>query len=193
MDIIRYHEIRPTAWRNGGGQARELASFPGGSADFDWRVSIAEIAEAGDFSVYSGVERLLTVIDGELLVVTVDGVEHPMEKYRPFRFSGDSASSAALPVGTTIDLNVMARRGKFKSYISIVELSKRRAQPVFVDQFAVLLHGTAVVTGAAAGAGQAGIQSAELRKFDAVRGQDLAPEILGRGFLALITLEAQLA
>ena len=193
MDIIRYNEIRPTAWRNGGGETRELSSFPGGSADFDWRVSIAEITQAGDFSVFLGVERLLTVIEGELLVVTVDGVEHAMEKYRPFRFSGDSASSAALPVGSTVDLNVMARRGKFKSYISIIELSKRRAQPVFVDQFAVLLHGSAVVTSAVAGAGQTGIQSAELGKFDAVRGQDLAPEVLGRGFLALITLEAQLA
>ncbi|WP_104082748.1 HutD family protein [Cryobacterium sp. Y11] len=193
MDIIRYHEIPTTPWRNGGGRTRELVSSPVGAADFDWRISIADVTEAGDFSVYAGVERLLTVIEGELLVVTVDGVEHPMEKYRPFRFSGDSASSAALPAGDTTDLNVMARRGSFKAYISIVELSKRRAQPVFHDQFALLLQGSAVVTSAAVDASQAEVDSAELRKFDAVRGHDPAPEVLGRGFLAVITLEAQSA
>jgi hypothetical protein len=113
-----------------------------------------------------------------------------MEKYRPFRFSGDSASRSTLPVGTATVLNVMARRGRYKSYISIVELSKRRSQPVLIDQFAVLLQGTAVVTGAVVGTDQAAVDSAELRKFDAVRGHDPAPQILGRGFLALITLEA---
>jgi hypothetical protein len=149
--------------------------------DFDWRISIADVTAAGDFSTFPGVDRILTVIEGELMVVTVDGEEHAMEQYRPFRFSGDSETSCALPAGDTKDLNVMTRRGTFKGFLSIVELSKKRAHPVFDDQVALLLKGNAVVT--------AGGEEAELGPLDSVHGDDPAPEVLGRGFLAIITLE----
>ncbi|WP_104134934.1 HutD family protein [Cryobacterium sp. Y62] len=182
MHIIRYDALRPVPWRNGGGTTREVASFPAGAVDFDWRISIANVTAAGDFSTFPGVDRILTVIEGELMVVTVDGTEHAMEQYRPFRFSGDSVTSCALPVGDTKDLNVMARQGVVKGFLSIVELSKKRTQPVFNDQFALLLKGNAVVT--------AGGEEAKLGPLDTVRGDDPVPEVLGRGFLAVITLEA---
>lgn len=194
MDIIRYIEVRAIPGRNDGGQTRELVSFPVGTADFDWRISIVDVTVAGEFSVYPGVERIFALVEGELLVLIVDGVEHPMEQYRQFRFAGDSVTNATLPVGATTGLNVMARRGKFKAYISIIELSKKRSQPVFGDQLATLLQGNATVSvpaSHAAGAGQGEVDVVDLHKFDTVRGQDPAPEILGRGFLAVITLEAE--
>lgn len=185
MDILRYRDLTPTTWRNGGGSTREVMSFPIGAEDFDWRISIADVDTAGDFSVFPGMDRILTLIDGELLVLNVDGVEHAMEKYRPFRFSGDSATSCMLPVGSTTALNVLARRGTVKAYLSIVELSKTRAHPIFDDQLGILLLGNAVVTPAE------GTESAELGALDAVRGSDPAPEVLGRGFLAVVTVEAE--
>ena len=51
--------------------------------------------KAGEFSTFPGMERVITVIDGELLLLTVDGEEHPLEKYRPFRFSGEAASASS--------------------------------------------------------------------------------------------------
>ena len=91
-------------------------------------------------------ERVLTVIDGELLLLSVDGSEHPLEKYRPFRFSGDADSAGALPTGDIRDLNVITRNGSFKGYTSIIELSKKRAHPVFEGQFGILLQGQATVS-----------------------------------------------
>jgi hypothetical protein len=182
MDTIRYGALRSAPWRNGGGSTREVAVFPAGAADFDWRISIADVTAAGDFSSFPGVERILTVIEGELLVVTVDGAEHAMEKYRTFRFSGDSLTTCALPAGNTVALSVMARRGKYTAYLAIVELSRTRAHPLYGDQFATLVKGNAVVTASGA--------PVELGALDTVRGDDSAPEVLGRGFLAVITLEA---
>jgi len=192
MHIIRYRDLKPTPWRNGAGTTREVMSFPAGTEDFDWRISIAEVDAAGEFSAFPGVERILTLIEGELLVLTVDGVEHAMERYRPFRFSGDSATSCVLPVGSTRNLNVMARRGTVKAYLSIVELSKKRAHPVFDDQVGILLQGNAVVTATPTDSSPSG-ESAELGTLDAVRGSDPAPEVLGRGFLAVVTLESETA
>ncbi|CAH0259887.1 Protein Ves [Arthrobacter sp. Bi83] len=199
MEIIRFADLRPQPWRNGGGVTRELASHPlAASAQdgaWDWRVSIADVAEAGDFSSFPGMERVLTVIDGELLLLTVDGGEHPLEKYRPFRFSGEAAASGALPTGDIRDLNVIARTGAFKGYTSIVELSKKRAHPVFEGQLGILLQGQATVSpgtepddaGPEAGPGDA----EPLGRYDAVVGSDArTPEILGRGFLAVVSIDA---
>lgn len=230
MEIIRYAELKDHPWRNGGGVTRELASHPAaapahgaaaqdgpGAVGWDWRVSIAEVTKAGDFSAYPGMDRVLTVVEGELLLLSVDGAEHPLEKYRPFRFSGDAAAAGALPTGDIRNLNVITRRGMFKGYTSIIELSKKRAHPVFEGQLGILLQGQAAVTpgtagsgpgvpsagepagelagGASAGtaAGSAGTQAAgatTLARYDAVVGSDTdTPEILGRGFLAVVSLD----
>lgn len=202
MEIIRFAELKPEPWRNGGGVTREIARHPqaasGGGGAWDWRVSIADVGSAGDFSTFPGMERVITVIDGELLLLTVDGEEHPLEKYRPFRFSGEAASGSALPTGDIRDLNVIARAGEFKGYTSIVELSKKRAHPVFEGQLAVLLEGRASVSPGAEPAetddGEAAAvapgEPAELARYDAVVGSDArSPEILGRGFLAVISID----
>ena len=61
-------ERRAQPWKNGGGITREIAASPDGAAldAFDWRVSMAEVAAAGPFSRFEGVDRILTVLTGEL-------------------------------------------------------------------------------------------------------------------------------
>lgn len=187
MEIIRFAELRSEPWRNGGGVTRELASHPKAASAqdgaWDWRVSIADVSKAGDFSAFPGMERVLTVIDGELLLLTVDGAEHPLEKYRPFRFSGDASSRGALPTGDIRDLNVITRAGSFKGFTSIIELSKKRAHPVFEGQLGVLLQGQAT-------AGDSTHEPEALTQYDAVVGSDMeTPDILGRGFLAVVSID----
>lgn len=204
MEIIRFAELRSEPWRNGGGVTRELASHPQAASAqdgaWDWRVSIAELTKAGDFSPFPGMERVLTVVEGELLLLTVDGAEHPLEKYRPFRFSGEAAAHGALPTGDVRNLNVITRTDSFKGFTSIIELSKKRAHPVFEGQLAVLLQGSATVSPGAAGEADGGAEGpAEaapapepeaLNRYDAVVGSDIhSPEILGRGFLAVVSID----
>ncbi|WP_120522050.1 HutD/Ves family protein [Arthrobacter celericrescens] len=197
MEIIRFSDIRPEPWRNGGGVTRELASHPKAASAqdgaWDWRVSIADVSKAGAFSAFPGMERVLTVIDGELLLLTVDGEEHPVEKYRPFRFSGEADTSSALPTGDIRDLNIIARAGAFKGYTSIIELSKKRAHPVFEGQLAVLLEGKASVVPGADPEEDPDVPAAEpveLGRYDAVVGSDLrSPELLGRGFVAVVSID----
>ena len=207
MEIIRYAELKAHPWRNGGGVTREVARHPRASSAqtaaqenaWDWRVSIAEVSKAGPFSAFAGMDRVLTVVDGELLLLSVDGAEHPLEKYRPFRFSGDADSAGALPTGDIRDLNVITRNGAFKGYTSIVELSKKRAHPVFEGQFGILLQGQGTVSPGTAGGGTPAESSAgaapepegvELNRYDAVVGSETAtPEIVGRGFLAVVSID----
>ncbi|VXC26136.1 conserved hypothetical protein [Arthrobacter sp. 9AX] len=187
MEIIRFANLQPEKWRNGGGVTRQLASQPGAGTSqdggWDWRVSIADVTKAGDFSPFPGMERVLTVVEGELLLLTVDGAERPLEKYRPFRFPGGAATRAALPTGDIRNLNVITRAGSFKGYTSIIELSKKRAKPIFEGSLGILLQGQATVADA--------LNEAEpLARYDAVVGSDTdTPDVLGRGFLAVVSID----
>jgi environmental stress-induced protein Ves len=209
MEIIRYSALKPKPWRNGGGVTREVASgyaagveassTPAGAAqdsDWDWRVSIADVSKSGAFSAFPGMDRVLTVVEGELLLLSVDGVEHPLEKYRPFRFSGDADAGSALPTGDIRNLNVVTRTGVAKGYTSIVELSKKRAHPVFEGQLGILLQGQATAARGEAGSepaapgATAAVEPVTLDRYDTVVGSDTAtPEIVGRGFLAVVSVD----
>ncbi len=52
-------------WRNGGGTTQEVACNPGGhTASFDWRLSLADVAQDGGFSAFGGFQRIITVLEG---------------------------------------------------------------------------------------------------------------------------------
>lgn len=192
--IIRFADLAPARWRNGGGTTVEIARglTPLGAGhtageDWDWRLSIAEVDRAGDFSTFDGMDRVLTVIDGELLVLTVDGREHGLERYRPLRFDGGAPASAVLPTGPIRDLNLITRRGSCSGYVTILELSKKRALPLGAGQFGVLLQGYAAAT-----VGDADSMGADpatpLARYDTVVGGEPAPTVSGRGFLAVVSV-----
>ncbi len=191
MEIIRYASLKAVPWA--GGTTRQIAAGPDATGSWDWRLSLADVAKAGPFSPLPGIDRIIAVVEGDLIALTVDGVEQALEKNRPFRFSGDSDTSATLPTGALTDLNLMTRRGVFKGYATIIELSKKRPHPVFAGQLAVLLQGTATVSPATPGSDRAGASAppaAEaLGKFDTVVGAEEAPEISGRGFLAVLSID----
>jgi hypothetical protein len=68
-------------WRNGGGTTTVVAAEP------DWRVSIATIAEAGDFSVFPGVDRVLMPLSPAGLTLAIAGRIRPLAQYEAASFS----------------------------------------------------------------------------------------------------------
>ncbi len=101
------------AWANGGGVTYEVASSPDGAGldDFDWRVSLAEIASSRNFSAFGGVDRILLVV-GEGMTLRVDGVDQVALPLVPLSFPGEAVTSCSLSAGPTSDLNVMVRRSR---------------------------------------------------------------------------------
>jgi environmental stress-induced protein Ves len=111
-------------WQNGGGVTREIARspHPDDSADFDWRVSIAEVANGGPFSTFLGIDRVLVRIGASPMTLEIGGVEHVLERFEPCAFPGDTDTSASLPGGPTSDLNVMTRRGRVTATVTVPRL-----------------------------------------------------------------------
>ncbi|CAM5655899.1 hypothetical protein SSPIM334S_00286 [Streptomyces spiroverticillatus] len=44
MKLLRAADRTAVPWKNGGGITREIAAWPQGAADFDWRVSTRRVA-----------------------------------------------------------------------------------------------------------------------------------------------------
>lgn len=104
-----------TPWKNGGGTTREIACLPAGAcaADFQWRLSIAEIAASGPFSVFAGIDRVITLLSGDgVRLFTADGhIDHALSQpLQPFAFPGDVVLDCTLLGSTCQDFNVMVRR-----------------------------------------------------------------------------------
>jgi len=72
---VRFAELSLVPWRNGGGVTREVAVDGPGPQDFEWRISIAEVNMAGPFSALPGIDRIITLLDGERMDLLTDGVE----------------------------------------------------------------------------------------------------------------------
>ena len=123
-------------WRNGGGVTREVAAHPKGSGfdTLDWRVSIAQVRSAGPFSSLPGLDRRLAVLEGTLSVVIGQAPEVRLSPATPaLHFPGEVPVQAHPVDGPVMDLNIMTRRGRFSS-----ALTMHRAQ-----------HSTPLASGAA--------------------------------------------
>jgi environmental stress-induced protein Ves len=115
MQILRAASHRRMPWKNGAGVTTEIAVFPQGAglADFEWRLSMATVASDGPFSSFAGIDRTLAVLEGEGIVLWVEG--RPEARLTttsaPLAFAADRPTSARLIDGPIVDLNVMTRRG----------------------------------------------------------------------------------
>ncbi|GAB2937793.1 HutD/Ves family protein [Hafnia psychrotolerans] len=114
-----FDSLPVSPWRNGGGETREIISFPAGKSDFDWRASIATIVQDGPFSAFPGIDRSITLLSGDGVHLQAQpDVDHLLDVTgEPFSFSGDIALSARLMGGVTTDFNLMTRRTHYASRV----------------------------------------------------------------------------
>ncbi|MDR7126808.1 HutD family protein [Pseudotabrizicola sp. 4114] len=100
-------------WKNGGGETAEILCWPEGAGldDFTLRLSTARVDRSGPFSLFPGVDRVLTVIEGGAMVLSLDGTDHRLAPGSPpFAFPGDALCEAKLEGPPLLDFNVMTRR-----------------------------------------------------------------------------------
>jgi environmental stress-induced protein Ves len=123
MNVERFDlaAVAAQPWKNGAGLTREIARGGPHGVDFDWRISLAEVARDAPFSAFPGVDRCIVLLRGAgMTLKSADGsVDHRLsEPLVPFHFSGDVALDATLAGGASSDFNVMTRRGHLRSEVS---------------------------------------------------------------------------
>ncbi|NDL62980.1 HutD/Ves family protein [Acerihabitans arboris] len=118
-------------WRNGGGETREIISWPGPDAAADarvpaepavafaWRASIATIDRDGAFSSFPGVDRIIALLEGDGVTLhNASGQSHDLTRPgAPHAFAGEEAISAALAGASSRDFNIMTRRRDWRARV----------------------------------------------------------------------------
>lgn len=106
MRIIPPSSFKAMPWKNGGGITHEILKEERGGGLL-WRLSIAEVASDGPFSLFPGLSRILTVIGGEGLVLTALDREFQALPFAPVAFSGDWPILSKRIGGDVRDFNVI--------------------------------------------------------------------------------------
>jgi environmental stress-induced protein Ves len=92
---FNFSSLPRTPWKNGGGETREIVSVPSPDADARfWRASIATLEHDGPFSRFSGIDRIITLIEGQPLWLRGEGIHHHLRRWEPWAFSGEWALAA---------------------------------------------------------------------------------------------------
>jgi environmental stress-induced protein Ves len=139
MQRFSIADLPSTPWKNGGGSTREIVCRPlgAGMEGFEWRVSIATIAQPGPFSAFPGVDRVIMLLDGDgVHLRSSGGIDHRLDQaYAPFAFSGDVTLDCTLLGGASTDFNVMTRRSSLRADVQLLHA----AADIPVAQRGVLL------------------------------------------------------
>ena len=114
---LKAGDFKEMAWANGRGKTVELFRVDRDGAPL-WRLSRAMVVEDGDFSIFPGVERNLTVISGPGFDLA-GAVALRADLLQPVEFAGDVAVRAVGVTGPCEDFNVMVRRGAMRAEVGV--------------------------------------------------------------------------
>lgn len=130
LTLIRGADLVAAPWKNGGGVTREVAAFPAGAGldAFAWRVSVADVAQAGPFSRFAGIDRTLVLLSGAGMLLDEAGGAQGMQGVKTHaltqtldmaRFAGEAQIDARLVDGATRDFNLMVRRDAARGEVEV--------------------------------------------------------------------------
>ena len=159
--ILRSVDYVARPWKNGGGTTRDIAVSPSGASldTFDWRLSLAQVDRDGPFSRFDNVDRTLVLLSGAMTLHERDR-RIDLVRNEPFAFEGERVIEATV-AGSTLDFNVMTRRGRAShtarcesfSKQADVEMRTRSTVVLFalergliVDGDQLDVHDTAIIT-----------------------------------------------
>ncbi|TAV83886.1 HutD/Ves family protein [Rhizobium leguminosarum] len=144
MRILRAGDHKHMPWKNGKGETVEIAVFPPDASinDFDWRISMATVAEDGPFSIFPGIDRTLAILDGNGMVLDIEGSAPVLltTASDPLGFRADVPVAARLKDGAITDLNVMTRRDGLAHTLIRIDVDGSRAVPLSPSTCLFLCH-----------------------------------------------------
>ncbi len=109
IQVLKQQHYKKMPWKNGQGFTFEVARSHGeGLENFDWRISIADVKTAGQFSYFQNKQRILGVLEGKGLKLQVDQKKKvTLKQNQFFAFHGESEVHTELLNGEIRDFNLI--------------------------------------------------------------------------------------
>ena len=117
LQCLRAQDYPRMPWKNGGGFTEEITRDAGDGLDgFGWRLSIADIEASGGFSSFAGYQRIISVLQGDGMQLTVDGEQgRPLLPFDAYAFKGESQVSCTLLGGPIRDFNLIYAPARYRA------------------------------------------------------------------------------
>lgn len=129
-------DFKSMPWANGKGVTLELARADQAGAML-WRLSRASVVEDGDFSIFPGVERNLTVITGPGFDLAFQDHRVTAAPLKPVAFAGDAPCRAVGVTATSDDFNVMTARHLPKPEVRVISSAETLAAAPLLAVYAL--------------------------------------------------------
>lgn len=145
-------DYRRMPWKNGGGSTLELIQEALPDGGFNWRLSIADVATAGPFSTFEGIDRQIMLVSGNGMVLSFGQDAPPAviaKPLKPHAFKGEWVTDCRLIDGVIQDFNVMVRRAWGAAAVNGLDLVKDQRLTLAVAPLTII-H---LLSGAVEGAG----------------------------------------
>ncbi len=125
--ILSAKDFRFMPWKNGGGITRELYRIPHpqDAERFLLRLSMAQVASNGPFSLFPGIDRTLLLLKGlGVKLFFADEIEIVLDQpLSPIYFKGEDNIACEIINGPVEDFNIMIDRSWGKASVQISEAS----------------------------------------------------------------------
>jgi len=117
--IHRFADLAITPWRNGHGRRTDIVTGEG------WGLSFAWVERAAPFSDYPDIDRVLTLVEGDGFRLDLKGLPslEVRQTEQPVAFPGDVATECIPFGGTSLVLNLMTTRGRWRPAVEIVPVA----------------------------------------------------------------------
>lgn len=184
VEVVRFAELQPTAWKNGLGMTTQLAIHPidADQNTFEWRVSIATLTGTAPFSIFPGIERCLAMLEGEVTLLRAASSVTLSSTSPPLTFSGEEPVTGRVESGAAIDLNLMYRPLRWRATLRRVAL--REGETIRVREATML---TAIAPARIEVAGR----RISLERFDLIQATTWDLELVATTSVAAYTIELQ--
>ncbi len=152
-------DYRVMPWKNGSGSTTEIAVEPASGDAFVWRVSMADLKQSGPFSLFPGIDRVITPIEGPAFRLLHGAFgSQEVTPLVPYAFSGDWPTAAELK-GPGRDYNLMIRRAAGSCWTEVLHGGSRVLRRTY-------RNGTLVLTALADAAVSIGSKDYSLKAFE---------------------------
>lgn len=121
LQLISPNQWQTQAWKNGGGITHQLARSDD-SLGMRWRVSIAEVASHGPFSLFEQTDRIIMLLQGNGFCLH-GALAQPVvldKALEPFAFAGETEIGCTLIDGAVRDFNLMTRRSDVTASLQVL-------------------------------------------------------------------------
>lgn len=170
IQILRSSERVTTPWKNGGGTTTEIAIEPSNASlaenNFLWRLSSAELKNAGSFSLFPSYNRYLTLIEGKECILHINEKEEfaCLHKGEIFHFSGDSRVVCELPAGHCKDVGLIYQKDKVNAGMNLISINTKPRSFTMKSEAAIFF----LISGDVQASIYPGEYKYTLHKYDAV-------------------------